>query len=184
MSDKWKLILIILILVGSFGLFSLYFIFFESKRLSPTVDYGTRVGEAAPDFSLPTLKGNFVKLSDYRGKVVFLNIWATWCPPCREEMPSMESLYQRLKGREFEMLAVSIDRQGKEIVGPFVAKYGLTFPVLLDSENKTYKLYGLTGIPETFIIDRNGAVIFKVIGPQDWMKKDWLDYFDRILAQQ
>jgi peroxiredoxin len=184
MSDKWKLILIILILVGSFGLFSLYFIFFESKRPSPTVDYGTRVGEAAPDFSLPTLKGNSIKLSGYRGKVVFLNIWATWCPPCREEMPSMESLYQRLKGREFEMLAVSIDRQGEEIVGPFVAKYGLTFPVLLDSENKTYKLYGLTGIPETFIIDRNGMVIYKVIGPQDWMKKDWLDYFDRILAQQ
>jgi peroxiredoxin len=184
MSDKWKLILIILILIGSFVLFSLYFFIFESKRPSPKGDYGTRVGEAAQDFSLPTLKGNSVNLSAYRGKVVFLNIWATWCLPCREEMPSMEALYQRLKGREFEMLAVSIDRKGEEIVGPFVAKYGLTFPVLLDPGSKTYKLYGLTGIPETFIIDRNGVVIYKVIGAQDWMKKDWLDYFDRILVQK
>lgn len=182
MSDKWKLILIILVLVGSFVLFSLYFIIFESKRPALRVDDSAKVGGAAPDFSLPTLRGSSVKLSDHRGKVVFLNFWATWCPPCREEMPSMEALYQRLKGREFEMLAVSIDRSGEEVVGPFVAKYGLTFPVLLDPENKTYKLYGLTGIPETFIIDRNGVIIFKVIGAQDWMKKDWLDYFDRIIG--
>ena len=182
MSDRWKLILIFLVLIGIIGLFSLYFFIFESKRPGPRVGYGAKVGEAAPDFMLPTLRGNSVKLSDYRGKVVFLNIWATWCPPCREEMPSMEALYQRLKGREFEMLAVSIDRKGEEVVGPFVEKYGLTFPALLDSDNKTYMLYGLTGIPETFIIDRNGVIIYKVIGAQDWMNKDWLDYFDRIIG--
>lgn len=91
----------------------------------------------------------------------------------------MEALYQRLKGRDFEMLAVSIDRLGKEVVGPFVAKYGLTFPVLLDPDNKIYKLYGLTGIPETFIIDKGGVITFKIIGAQDWMKEEWLEYFDR-----
>ena len=121
MSDKWKLILIILVLVGSFVLFSLYFIIFESKRPALRVDDSAKVGGAAPDFSLPTLRGSSVKLSDHRGKVVFLNFWATWCPPCREEMPSMEALYQRLKGREFEMLAVSIDRSGEEVVGPLLA---------------------------------------------------------------
>jgi peroxiredoxin len=184
MSDKWKLILIILVLLGCFVLFSLYFIIFEGKRPGPRVEYGAKVGEVAPDFSLPSLRSNFVKLSDHRGKVVFLNIWATWCPPCREEMPSMQALYQRLKGREFEMLAVSIDRSGEEVVRPFVLKYGLTFPVLLDPDNKTYILYGLTGVPETFIIDRNGVINFKMIGAQDWMKKEWLDYFDRILAQK
>jgi cytochrome c biogenesis protein CcmG/thiol:disulfide interchange protein DsbE len=184
MSDKWKLILIILVLIGCFVLFSLYFIVFESKRPGPRVEYGIKVGELAPDFLLPTLRRNSVRLSDYRGKVVFLNIWATWCPPCREEMPSMEALYRRLKGREFEMLTVSIDRDGEKVVRPFVLKYGLTFPVLLDPDNKTYMLYGLTGVPETFIIGRNGVIIFKMIGPQDWIKKEWLDYFDRILAQK
>ena len=182
MSDKWKLILIFLVLIGSIGLFSLYFIFFESKRPVTRVDFGAKVGDEAQNFVLPTLGRNSVKLSDYRGKVVFLNIWATWCPPCREEMPSMESLYQRLKGREFEMLAVSIDRQREEVVGPFVAKYGLTFPVLLDPDSKTYKLYGLTGIPETFIIDKKGVIVLKMIGAQNWMEKKWLDYFDRIIG--
>ncbi len=80
------------------------------------------------------------------------------------------------------MLAVSIDREGKNVVGPFVAKYGLPFPVLLDPESKTYRLYGLTGVPETFIVDKSGMVINKIIGPQDWMKKEWLDYFDRIVG--
>jgi peroxiredoxin len=183
MSDRWKLVLIFLVLIGIIGLLSLYFIIFENKRPASRSAYGPKVGEGAPDFLFPTLKGNSVKLSDYRGKVVFLNFWATWCPPCREEMPSMEALHQRLKGRDFEMLAVSIDRNGEEAVGPFVLKYGLTFPVLLDPENKSYKLYGLTGIPETFIIDRNGVIIFKMIGAQDWMEKDWLDYLDRILEQ-
>jgi peroxiredoxin len=179
MSDRWKLILIFLVLIGIFGLFSFYFIIFERKPPGPSPDHGPKVGEVAPDFLLSTLKTNSVKLSNYRGKVVFLNIWATWCPPCREEMPSMEALYQRLKGRDFEMLAVSIDHKGKEVVGPFVAKYGLTFPVLLDPDNKIYKLYGLTGVPETFIIDKGGVITFKIIGPQDWMKEEWLDYFDR-----
>jgi peroxiredoxin len=182
MSDKWKFVLIFLVLIGSIGLFSLYFIFFESERPSPRVEFGAKVGDEAKDFVLPTLRGNSIKLSDYRGKAVFLNIWATWCPPCREEMPSMEALYKRLKGREFEMLAVSIDRNGKEVVGPFVAKYALTFPVLLDPDRKTYRLYGLTGIPETFIIGKNGFILLKIIGAQNWMEKKWLDYFNRIIG--
>src|SRR3990172_6372561 len=180
MSDKLKLILIFVVLIGIVGLFSLYFFVFDSKRPGPGVGHGAKVGGMAPDFELPTLGGNSVKLSAYRGKVVFLNIWATWCPPCREEMPSMEALYRKLKGRPFEMLAVSIDQKGEEVIGPFVAKYGLTFPVLLDPDRKTYNPYGLTGIPETFIIDKKGAIIFKVVGPQNWMKQEWLDYFDRI----
>ena len=94
----------------------------------------------------------------------------------------MESLYRRLKSRDFEMLAVSIDREGEKVVRPFAAKYGLTFPVLLDPESKTHRLYGLTGVPETFIVDKSGVVIQKIIGPQDWMKKEWLDYFDRIIG--
>ncbi len=183
MSDKRKLILILLVLAGSFSLFSLYFIFFGSNGPGPKTDF-TSKGIAAQDFGLPNLRGDYVKLSGYRGKVVFLNIWATWCPPCREEMPSMESLYRRLNGREFEMLAVSIDKDGERVVRPFAAKYGLTFPVLLDPEGKTYRLYGLTGVPESFIIDKSGVVVNKIIGPQNWMEKEWLDYFDGLMAQK
>ena len=112
MSDKRKMILIGLGLIGSISLFSFYIIFFKRDRPGATVEVKPQGAVAAQDFGLPNLRGDYVKLSDYKGKVVFLNIWATWCPPCREEMPSMESLYQRRKGRNFEMLAVSIEHIG------------------------------------------------------------------------
>src|SRR5271157_1210381 len=127
MSDKRKLNLLLLALIGSLSLLSLYLIFFGSTPPSSREELKPKV-VAAQDFGLPSLRGDYVKLSDYRGKVVFLNIWATWCPPCRDEMPSMESLYQRLKGRNFELLSVSIDREGEKVVRPFVAKFGLSFP--------------------------------------------------------
>ncbi len=182
MSDKRKLILLFIVLIGLISLLSLYVIFFVNTRSGPRINVGSEIPVAAQDFELPTLNGDYVRLSNYRGKVVFLNIWATWCPPCREEMPSMESLYRRLKGRDFEMIAVSIDREGGKVVRPFAAKYGLTFPVLLDPDNKTHRLYGLTGIPETFIIDKNGMIMKKIIGAQNWINREWLDYFDRIIG--
>ncbi len=184
--NKWKGLLISLALVIVVA--GLYLIFVRNNQ-SPTKvretrrDFSSRVGNPAPDFTLPSLVGNPVRLSNYRGKVVFLNFWATWCPPCREEMPSMESLYQRLKGRDFEMLAVSIDTKGVDLVQSFVATYALTFPVLLDPNKKIYRLYGLTGVPETFIIGKNGVIILRIIGPRDWMKKEWLNYFDRITGK-
>ncbi len=181
MSRKRRQTAVLITLIGFLSLLSIYLIFFQSNRPSPKVE-SERGGVLAQDFTLPTLNGSDIKLSDYKGKVVFLNIWATWCPPCRDEMSSMESLYRRLKGRNFELLAVSIDRDGEKVVRPFAIKYGLTFPVLLDQENKTYRLYGLTGVPESFIIDKSGAIIHKVIGPQNWMTKEWLDFFDRIIG--
>jgi peroxiredoxin len=181
MSDKRKLNLILLALIGALSLLSLYLIFFGGNRSGLREEPKPKV-VAAQDFGLPSLRGDYVRLSDYRGKVVFLNIWATWCPPCRDEMPSMESLYQRLKGRKFELLSVSIDQKGEKVVRSFAEKYGLSFPVLLDPDSKTYRLFGLTGVPESFIVDKNGIVIHKIVGPQDWMRKEWLDYFDRIIG--
>jgi peroxiredoxin len=183
---KWRGLLIGLALVTVAVGF--YLVFLRNNQ-SPTEvqgirpDFRPRAGNPAPDFTLPTLGGNPVRLSNYRGKVVFLNFWATWCPPCREEMPSMESLYQRLKGQDFEMFAVSIDTKGADRVQSFVATYGLTFPVLHDPHKKVYRLYGLTGVPETFIINKNGEILLKIIGPRDWMKKPWLDYFDQIIGK-
>lgn len=181
---RWREILIGLVAAAAVCV-GLYVIFFEGNQPPPEVTefrWGSKpkVGDPAPDFTLPTLGGNPVRLTNYKGKVVFLNFWATWCPPCREEMPSMESLYQRLKGRDFEMLAVSIDSKGEDHVRSFVSKYALTFPVLLDPNKEVYRLYGLTGVPETFIVNKHGDIVLKIIGPQDWMKKQWLDYFEGV----
>jgi cytochrome c biogenesis protein CcmG/thiol:disulfide interchange protein DsbE len=126
------------------------------------------VGDSAPALSFPGLDGKMVSLTDYKGKIVFLNIWATWCLPCREEMPSMEKLYQQLKGEDFEILAVSIDATGAKAVGPFMKKYGLSFPALLDTGGTIQNLYGTTGIPESYIIGKEGFVEEIVIGPKDW----------------
>jgi peroxiredoxin len=125
-------------------------------------------GRPAPDFELPLLTGEAVRLTDFRGKVVFLNIWATWCGPCREEMPSMEKLHQALKDQDFEILAVSVDSEGVDAVAPFAKTFNLTFPILLDREGAIGRLYGTTGVPETFIIDKRGVIVSKVIGYRNW----------------
>src|SRR5262249_21192180 len=108
----------------------------------------------APDFAVPDLDGQAVRLSNYRGKVVLLNLWATWCPPCREEMPSMERLFRQLRDRGFVLLAVSQDEAGRAAVDPFVRDMGLTFPVLVDPQHQVGDRYQVWGYPESFIIDR------------------------------
>ncbi|MBI4379063.1 MAG: TlpA family protein disulfide reductase [Nitrospinae bacterium] len=140
-------------------------------------------GTPAPDFTLPDLNGVNHTLSRFKGKVVFLNIWATWCKPCKDEMPSMEKLHQRFKDRDFIMLAVSIDKDGKNAVEPFMKEYNLTFPALLDPDGITSKLYKTTGVPETFIIDKNGNVILKTIGPRDWGKEIIFEVFEKIISK-
>jgi peroxiredoxin len=121
----------------------------------------------APDFAVADLAGRTVKLSSLRGKVVLVNVWTTWCPPCRDEMPSMERLYGRLRGDDFELLAVSQD-EDKRLVEPFVREMRLSFPVLVDPEHQVGDRYGVWGYPETFVIDRNGYIVERVIGPRDW----------------
>jgi cytochrome c biogenesis protein CcmG/thiol:disulfide interchange protein DsbE len=127
-----------------------------------------QVGFPAPNFTFPDLNGLQVSLSDHRGKVVLVNIWATWCPPCKEEMPSMQKLYEKFKGENFEILAVSIDSTGRDAVAPFMRTMNLTFPALLDPKGDIGSLYGATGVPESFVIDKDGIVVKKIIGPIDW----------------
>lgn len=134
----------------------------QSERFKPVGE-----GSVAPPFAFEDLQGKKVSLEDYRGKVVFMNIWATWCDPCREEMPSMEMLYKKMKGRPFEILAVSVDRDKDKVVA-FRDEYKLTFPILLDKRRKITRIYRTTGVPETFIIDSDGVVAEKVIGARNW----------------
>ena len=140
-------------------------------------------GVPAPNFTLPGLDGKMVSLADYKGKVVFLNIWATWCPPCVEEMPSMEKLYQELKGEDFEILAVSIDALGAKEVIPFMKKHQLSFPALTDTKGAIKSLYQTTGIPESFIIDKNGIIVEKIIGPSDWATTSTFRYFRNLIQR-
>jgi cytochrome c biogenesis protein CcmG/thiol:disulfide interchange protein DsbE len=140
-------------------------------------------GQPAPDFAFPDLDGKMVRLSDYRGKVLFFNIWATWCPPCREEMPSMEKLYKELKGSDFEIVAVAIDASGAKAVVPFVKEYNLSFPVLLDPEGTIKTRYGITGVPESFIINRQGIIEKVIIGPMDWATSDVVLFFKNLIQK-
>jgi len=142
---------------------------------------GGRAGFPAPDFNLKDLQGQTRHLSDFKGKIVFLNVWATWCPPCRMEMPSMEHLYRRLKDRDFAMVAVSEDEDSKAAVQSFVEQMGITFPVLVDPDGIVPGQYGVTGYPETFIIDREGRVIQHTIGPEDWASEQAYQFFISLL---
>jgi len=137
----------------------------------------------APDFTFPGLDGKMVSLSDLKGKVVLVNIWATWCPPCVDEMPSMEKLYRKLKGKNFEILAVSIDESGLKAVAPFMKKSSLTFPALIDSKGTIKTVYGITGIPESFIIDQQGILLKKIVGPVDWATPNIFRFFRDLIQK-
>lgn len=140
------------------------------------------VGMQAPDFELPGLNGDTMQLSDLRGKVVFLNFWATWCKPCVEEMPSIEVLHREFNGDGLAVLAVSIDRvTTKQDIPGFVKELDLTFPILVDSWGQTDKEYKLMGVPETYIIDRQGILREKIIGPRDWTRLENLQTVRQLL---
>jgi peroxiredoxin len=131
----------------------------------------------ALDFTLPGLNGELISLSDFKGSVVLVNVWATWCPPCVYEMPSMEKLYQQFKSENFKILAVSIDSLGAKTVVPFMKNHNLTFQALIDPAGTIRIAYGINGIPESFIIDKQGNIIKKIIGPIDWATPEIFNYF-------
>ncbi|MBI4667559.1 MAG: TlpA family protein disulfide reductase [Nitrospinae bacterium] len=139
-------------------------------------------GKPAPQFSLTTIDGKPMRLADYRGKVVFLNIWATWCPPCKQEMPSMQALYEHFKGKDFAMLTISIDEK-KEDVPPFMKELGLTFPVAVDPEQKVVSQYGITGVPETYIIDKEGVITHHIVGPGEWNNPGIINAFEGLVSR-
>lgn len=137
-------------------------------RLMPEIAL-VGVGSRAPTFQAIDLQtGRPARFSDYRGKVVLLNIWATYCIPCRTEMPAIERLSHRLAGTDFHVLAVSVDVVDSTAVDAFVRQFGLTFDVWHDQPGLTQRLYQTTGVPETFVIDRHGVIVKKAIGAMDW----------------
>lgn len=132
------------------------------------------------DFELEDLGGTLRRLSSFRGKVVFLNFWATWCGPCRIEMPSMQRLYDKLKDEGLEIVAVDL-RESRRRVKKFVKKYKLTFPVLLDKSGEVGRIYGARAIPKTFLIDRNGYLFAGAAGAREWDSLKVVSIFREIL---
>ncbi|MBI5212688.1 MAG: TlpA family protein disulfide reductase [Nitrospirae bacterium] len=138
-------------------------------------------GQKATDFTLKDINGNPVSLSSFKGKVVLLNFWATWCPPCRSEIPSMNKLYQKLKGRGFTILAVSTDRAVVD-VKDFLKTMPVSFPVVVDYNlTVSRSLYKVFMLPTTFLIDRKGVIVEKYFGDQDWTEPEIVKEIEALL---
>lgn len=155
----------------------------ESGSRSESNEIASLEGRQAPDFNLLDLQGKPVSLADYRGKVIFLNFWATWCEPCKEEMPSMQRLYTKMQGRPFEILAISLDLEPLKAVPAFLekTKFDVRFPIIQDTEQLASKtLYKTTGVPESFIIGADGKVLKHIIGSYEWDSEPIVDYFEKL----
>jgi len=132
------------------------------------------------EINLKDTRGDSVRLSDFRGKIVFLNFWASWCGPCRIEMPSMEKLHRRLKGRDFAIVAVNLQEQASRVKA-FLKQYGLTFTVLLDTNGRVGARFGIRAIPTTFILDRQGRLIGHALGLRKWDGPESIALFEHLM---
>ena len=138
----------------------------------------------APGFSLDNLNGDNASLVDYTGEVILLNFWATWCMPCRQEMPAMERLWQRYKNKGLVVLGVSNDdAEKRRRVATFVKKVDLSFPILLDTKSLVSDLYGVSGIPVSYLISRDGIVLAKIVGTREWDSQDAFSLVENLLKK-
>ena len=168
-----------IVLAAAFGFF-----FFGSKpgtSLDTEKAFAAPGATAAPDFTLFDRQGSPVSLSDFRGKVVMLNFWATWCPPCRAEMPSMERLHSKLQEEDFVLLAVNVEESGQSAVDAFVREIPVSFPVLFDSAQEVSRLYRVSGIPQTFIIDPQGRIVQQITGGLEWDSPEVTKYLSSLM---
>ncbi len=140
------------------------------------------VGYKAPAFTLRNLENNRVNLSDFKGQVVILNFWATWCAPCRVEMPAFETLYRRYRSEGLTLLAISIDKGGIDAVKKFVEERKLSFPVLMDTEGTVERIYPSFSIPTTYVIDREGHIATRVDGAKNWKSKETFEAVEYLLG--
>lgn len=136
----------------------------------------------AVDFQLKGEDGKTYRLGDYKGKLVLLNFWATWCPPCREEMPSMERAWQKLQGKNIVFLAVNVGETEEQIF-PFTASYPVSFPLLMDQKGVVVKQYPVIGLPTTYIISPAGRVTHRAVGTREWDDQQLLKHLISLANQ-
>jgi cytochrome c biogenesis protein CcmG/thiol:disulfide interchange protein DsbE len=139
-------------------------------------------GQKAPDFSFSQSPDKTAFLRDYRGRVVLINFWATWCPPCLDEIPSLNALYEAMDSNRLVILAFSVD-QSWDPVRRFLSQNHYVLPVYDDFNRKVSTLYGTHKFPETYIINKKGKVAFKIIGETDWMASEMLSYLRQLMAE-
>lgn len=163
MKKKISIFLIAALLLGGLSVF-----YFQNSINEVQAEVGTEVGMQAPDFTLKNMNEQKVSLSDYRGQKVFLNFWASWCPPCREEMPDMQKLHEEY-GDEVVILAVNVG-ESKSATANFMMENGLNFSVLLDKDKSTAQNYLVRGIPTSYFLDQNGVIKEKVVGAVSYQR--------------
>lgn len=145
--------------------------------------YSANIGSLSPDFTLIDLCGNKITLSQFRGKVVILNFWSIWCGPCLAEMPSLNKLYLEFKDKGLVVLAIAEDPAEKPL-REYINEKGIAFPVLIDKEKKVYFKYSLFGIPVSFLIDRKGIIVEKIIGESDWVSAKMKEKVAKLLKKK
>ena len=182
--------LLALLALLSFGFLGQFFFRTKTANPFPARDYFKRLAIErpkkviqAPDFTLEDLSGKPLSIKDFRGKIVFLNFWATWCVPCREEMPLMEKLHREFKDRGLEMVAVNF-REDKKAVRKFFAELGLTFKAVVDFDGNVSDKYGAWSLPLTYIIDRKGEFVGKAVGDRKWDSEDAREFFRELLQER
>lgn len=172
----------ILVVAAALLLLGLSLVIVRVRGSKAAPEVRPEVGYFAPDFALPDLDGKTVRLSDFRGKkAVFLNFWATWCPPCRLEMPTMEKAYRTYRADGLEILAISIDAGPKSAVKNFLKEFDLTFPALLDPDMEVLRLYRISGIPASFLVDKEGIIRHRELGYRDWTDPESRKMLEAIL---
>jgi thiol-disulfide isomerase/thioredoxin len=139
-------------------------------------------GLQAPDFTVKTLKDQSTTLSSLKGSVVLVNLWATWCPPCRKEMPSIENLYKKYKNKNFKIMAISSGEE-KKTVTDFLKKTPYSFPIYLDPDDSAVSQYSTGSIPSTYLIDKNGNAVARLVGAYEWDSPEFSAIVDELLAQ-
>jgi thiol-disulfide isomerase/thioredoxin len=155
----------------------------QTDMAEPAGDVGIEKGMVPPPFTLPDLEGNQVSLSDFAGDVVILDMWATWCPPCRKEIPFLVSLYNEYKDQGLSIVGVALDQGGAEVVVPFVESNEVTYTILL-GDQEVSRLYKVSGIPMTLIIDRNGTIASKEVGFAPQMEAGMREMVEELLAME
>lgn len=168
---RWILLFFLILLAG-------LSIWYVSKGYHPSPKEGT----FAPAFSLTNSSGKTYSLSDYQGKVVLINFWATWCHPCVSEMASLDRLYQKLKDKNFELLAISVDEGGWTEINEFLKKHPVNFPIVLDSDYIVADQYGTYRVPESYLLDTQGKIVDKILGAQEWDSPEMLSMIQKVLS--
>lgn len=153
--------------------------------LFAATEVAPRVGFTAPDFQLQDLEGKTIRLGQFRGRPIFLNFWASWCPACRHEASLTRQLHELLAPKGVKFVSISIDRGPNAVqnVWEFVTKFGFAFTPLWDSNGEVSDLYRVTAIPTTFLIDRNGKIVAKEIGPKVWTDPKRIEFFETLIEQ-